>query len=158
MSAVYADKIHDIAVNTFEITCYMFPLEDWELEDTDHLEQPDGSTRSIVTFDGAAEGAMVINPSPELLQAIAVNMLGIDEAGKEQKEGALCEIANIICGNTVPLFAQNKHICYIRPPRIADKNEDTNQTFSGMQKESTRVLLDEGVAEIIIYYSTGEKI
>lgn len=130
----------------------MYPLDEWEIEDED-LQEPDGSVRSVVKFDGAAEGAMVINPSADLLEAIAANMLGIDEASEEEKEGALCEIANIICGNTVPLFAKNDHICYIRPPQIAGKNEDTDSTFANMHKEVVKAYLDEGIVEITIYYS-----
>lgn len=157
MSAPYAERIHDIAVNTFEITCYMFPLEEWELEDGDEITRPDGSVRSIVRFDGAADGAMVISPSGELLEAIAENMLGSEETDRELREGALCEIANIICGNTVPLFARNENICYIRPPRIAEPDENTDELFSKMKKESLEVLLDEGMAEITIYYSEQEE-
>ena len=151
-TTTYTENVHDIALNTFEVTCFMFPMDEWEREDED-LEHPDGGVRSVVRFDGAAEGAMVINPSESLLNAIAANMLGIDEATDEEKEGALCEIANIICGNTVPLFAHNKHICYIRPPRIADAGENTDETFKGMHKEDVKVFLDEGVVDITLYYS-----
>jgi CheY-specific phosphatase CheX len=152
MSTTYTDKIHEIAVNTFEITCYMFPLEEWELEDADSLEQPDGTSRSVVHFDGAAKGGMIIDASGNLVDAIAANMLGIDAASVEEKEGALCEIANIICGNTVPLFAKDDKICYIRPPRIAKKEEDLDAVFKDMQHEKLQVCLDEGVADISIYY------
>lgn len=156
MSTTYTDKIHDIAVNTFEITCYMFPLEEWEMEDADMLEKPDGTSRSVVHFDGAANGGMVIDASEDLLEAIAANMLGVDEASQEEKEGALCEIANIICGNTVPLFARNENICYIRPPRIAKKEEDLDSIFQNMHHEKLQVYLDEGVADISIYYDAEE--
>ncbi|HBX66012.1 MAG TPA: hypothetical protein DEG32_07570, partial [Balneolaceae bacterium] len=70
MSTTYSDKIHQIAVNTFEITCYMFPLEEWELEDGDSLDKPDGTSRSVVHFDGAAKGGMVIDASGHLIEAI----------------------------------------------------------------------------------------
>lgn len=158
MGAVYADKIQEIAATTFEITCYMFPLDDWEIEDEVITAPASNNLKSVVTFDGAAEGGMVIKPSDELLDAMASNMLGVEEADIEQKKGALCEIANIICGNTVPLFAKNKKICYIRPPRIAESDEDIDQTFGDMSKESLNVYLDEGMAEITIYYSEeGER-
>lgn len=156
MSTTYTDKIHDIAVNTFEITCYMFPLEEWEMEDADLLEKPDGTSRSVVHFDGAAKGGMVIDASGNLLNAIAANMLGVESATQEEKEGALCEIANIICGNTVPLFAKNENICYIRPPRIAKPDEDLDVVFKDMHQEKLQVLLDEGVADISIYYSSED--
>ncbi len=157
MSTTYTDKIHDIAVNTFEITCYMFPLEEWEMEDADMLEKPNGLSRSVVHFDGAANGGMVIDASEDLLEAIAANMLGVDEATQEEKEGALCEIANIICGNTVPLFARNENICYIRPPRIAKPEEDLDSIFNNMHHEKLQVYLDEGVADISIYYDAEEQ-
>ncbi|SMO67495.1 chemotaxis protein CheX [Gracilimonas mengyeensis] len=155
-SAGYQDQIQEIAYNIFELTCYMFPMEEWELEDAGELERPDGNVRSIVRFDGAAEGAMVISPSEDLLEALAANMLGVEEANDEEKEGALCEIANIICGNTVPLFAHDEQICYIRPPRIAAQGEDTDELFKGMTREDVEVLLDEGIAEISIYYNAED--
>lgn len=156
MATLYTDKIHDIALHTFEITCYLFPLEEWELEDTGVLEKPDGNMKSIVEFDGAAKGGMVINLSRSLAEAIAANMLGVDKASQEEKEGALNEIANIICGNTVPLFARDENICVIRPPRIAKQAEETDVIFKGMQKERLQLFLDEGIADIIIYYSKGD--
>lgn len=157
MSITYTDKIQDIALNTFEVTCYMFPLEEWELEDAEDLEKPNGNMRSIVEFDGAAKGGMVLDPSSSLLDAIAANMLGVDEASQEEKEGALNEIANIICGNTVPLFARDENICVIRPPRIALQSEEPDVIFKEMKKEQLQVLLDEGVADITIYYSEEVK-
>ncbi|MCR9133472.1 MAG: chemotaxis protein CheX [bacterium] len=149
-TTTYTENVHDIALNTFEVTCFMFPMDEWEIEE-DELEYPDGSTRAIVGFDGAAKGGMVINPNDVLLTAIAANMLGIDEPSQEEKEGALCEIANIICGNTVPLFAKDDKICVIKPPRIAAVDESADALFRGMFHEKVNVLLDEGIVEISIY-------
>lgn len=148
----YSENIHDIAVNTFEITCYMFPLEDWELEDAGDIERPNGSIRALVEFDGAVEGAMVIAPTENLADAIAQNMLGVDEVQISDREGALCEIANIVCGNTVPIFAKDENICYIRPPRILGTGENPDDMFSHMTKEETTVNLDEGTVDITIYF------
>lgn len=153
MKRTDVNKIQDIALNIFEVTCYMFPLEEWEIEDAEDFDQPDGSVRSVVHFEGAAKGGMVISPSGHLLDAIAANMLGIEEATDEEKHGALCEIANIICGNTVPMFAKEENICYIRPPRIAKADENTDEIFKDMKSDKLQVLLDEGIADITIYYS-----
>ena len=155
MTRTIADQIRDITNETFEITCYMFPLDEWELEDLDIEEIEDPVTGAMVRFDGASEGGLMIRPNEELLKAIASNMLGEDEATVEQKDGALCEIANIICGNTVPIFAKDDKICYIRPPFIVEANYDPEKEFEGYEHETLRVFLDEGVAEIDIYYSTG---
>lgn len=154
---MYSEKIKEIAENIFEVSCFMFPLEEWELEDMDELDQPDGSVRAIVEFEGAAEGAMIINPSMHLVEALALNMLGIDEAGTAEKEGTLCEIANIICGNTVPVFAKDDDICVIKPPRILHPEEEPEDTYRSMESVSTRVTVDEGIVDINMYYRIAEK-
>lgn len=155
MIALHEERLKGIACKTFEITCYMFPLEEWEVEDQGVVELGDDSISAMVRFDGAVEGGMKIRVSPELFDAIAENMLGMEEGDQEIKEGALCEIANIICGNTVPIFAKGDKICYIRPPKIIDEQNVPNQEFDEMKNETVMIHLDEGVAEINIYYSAG---
>jgi len=153
MSDSYKDEIYDIAVNTFEVTCYMFPMEEWELEEIEEQALPENGIRSVVGFNGAAEGQMIITPSNDLLSAIAANMLGVDNPDKDQKAGALCEIANIICGNTVPLFAGADNICYIEPPRIVESNWEAVSQSDELHKELLQIYLDEGRAEIRVHYS-----
>lgn len=155
MVAVHEEKLRGIAYNTFEITCYMFPLDEWEIEEQGEITLGDDGITSIVEFDGAATGAMAIRVSPDLLDAIAENMLGMEEADQELKEGALREIANIICGNTVPVFAKDDKICYIRTPKIVEKLELADERFKNFQKEKLQIYLDEGTAEITIYYLTS---
>lgn len=149
MTTTYADDIHEIALKTFEVTCFMFPMEEWEIDDD--IEPPCDKTRAIVEFDGAINGVMVINPSEMLISAIAGNMLGIDDPNTEEKEGALCEIANIICGNAAPLFAKNDKICVIKPPQIIDEDHNTDIIYKDSNKEVVNVYLDEGVAQLTVY-------
>lgn len=154
MESTYKSEIYDIAVNTFEVTCYMFPLEEWETN-TGGPPLSYGSIQSVVHFHGAANGRMIISPSGDLLKAMAANMLGIENPDANQKEEALCEIANIICGNTVPLFAQDDDICYIDPPEILKKEEQFDENGQEMNKETIEVMLDSGTVEISISYSLG---
>lgn len=155
MIAVHDERLKGIACQTFEITCYMFPLEEWELEEQGVVELGNDSISAVVHFDGAAKGGMQIRVSPDLFDAIAENMLGMEEETRELKEGALCEIANIICGNTVPIFARGDEICYIRTPKIAASQKAADDEFKAMEHETVHIHLDEGVAEITIYYSAG---
>lgn len=155
MTAVHDERLKGIAYQTFEITCYMFPLEEWEMEEQGVVELGDDSISAVVRFDGAAEGGMQIRVSPDMFDAIAENMLGTEEGDRELKEGALSEIANIICGNTVPIFAKGDQICYIRTPQIVEGKQTADELFKSMQKKTVQVHLDEGVAEITIYYSAG---
>lgn len=153
MSSSYEREIYDIAVKTFETTCYMFPLEDWEINESTQSVLPKSGLCSVVGFHGAAKGKMVINPTDSLLSAMAENMLGLEDPNEEQKTGALCEIANIICGNTVPLFAHDNNICYIEPPEIAEANEDFRGEDDDFKKEKIEVQLDEGLVGITVFYS-----
>lgn len=149
MKSGLRDKIYDSVVKTFEVVCYMHPLEKSEIEDQ-NLIIPDHQIYSVVEFDGAVEGKMIITPSDELLSEMTKNMLAIDNPDEEQMTGALSEVSNIICGNTVPLFAKNEDICYIRPPRILKEYEVRAGENKEVNKEFLRVFLDGGVVEIIV--------
>lgn len=155
MVTVHENRIRGIAYKTFEITCYMFPLDEWEIEEQGEIELGQDSVSALVGFDGASEGAMIIRVTPDLMNAIAENMLGMEEADTALKEGALCEIANIICGNTVPVFAKDDKICYIRPPQIISDHLNPGNKYKKMQKEHLQIYLDEGVAELTIYYTSN---
>ncbi len=155
METRIVEELKNIAYKTFEVTCYMFPLEDWELEALVPEGDAEPEKAALVKFDGAAEGGLLIRPDRSLMNGIAMNMLGDDDSTEPLREGALCEIANIICGNTVPLFARDESICYIRPPRIIAINESAGDLFKGYHHEQLEIHLDEGTAKIEIYYSTG---
>jgi CheY-specific phosphatase CheX len=145
-------KIYDSAIRTFEMMCYMFPLDEDEIDGGDTC-MDDSCLTALVTFDGASDGGMIIRSNSDLVDAIAVNMLGSDEATPEQKQGALCEIANIVCGNIIPHFSDGEKISYIRPPGIVACGDDPHARFSGMEKAGpVRIYMDEGRADIVVYY------
>ncbi len=153
MADTYSDQIWQIACDTFETICYMFPLERDEAVAISDISAEMSNVRSAISFEGATKGMMVIWPSYGLLDAMAANMLGVEDPSPEEKEGALCEIANIICGNTVPLFANGARICYLNPPRLLTGTIETEVNSQSGIKESVNVYLDEGIAEISIYFT-----
>ena len=155
MPEKYKNVIKKIAYDTFQITCYMFPLDEWEIGEISKSKMPDYYTGAVVAFDGAVNGMMIIKPCRRLYEAIAANMLGVEETNDSEKEAALCEIANIVCGNTVPLFARNSKICLIKPPEIHNGNHSIEKKTTGMNKEVFEIFFDEGTAEISIYYENG---
>lgn len=151
------NKLRDIAESIFEITCYMFPMDPDEIEemhpDVDMKQEQFRSAK--VTFHGAATGAMVISADEQLFVSIAANMLGVDETHDNEKEAALREIANIICGNTVPLFAKNGKICYIDPPEIYKNDSKLAELYKDYNHCELTLYLDEGVSQISIFYKEG---
>lgn len=157
MSPEIHDKLREIAESIFEITCYLFPVEPEEFGNEKQDEQLDlnEAKTAIVTFKGAATGVMVISADDQLFEAIAANMLGVDETHDQEKEAALCEIANIICGNTVPIFAKNGNICYIDPPKIYDHDSNFLVEYKQYNHSELTLYLDEGVSKISIFYKEG---
>lgn len=150
------EYIREVVYQTLEVTCYLFPVEADELEDmgidTDVNEKD--MTMSMVTFQGAAEGALFISANDDLYHALAANMLGEHTTNKDEMDAALCEIANIICGNIVPYFASNGEICKINPPQIASQEVREQYKIDRYKDEFLRVYTDEGIADISIYYKT----
>lgn len=152
------DLLSDIAYQALEITCCMFRVFDDEFEEMD-LEKNvplNEMMISLITFKGAAEGALLLAVDESLYEAIALNMLGVDYVSKEDKSSALCEIANIIAGNMVPQFAKNGDICILNPPEMAD--EKHYKLFAGNRYEpaNMRIYVDEGVADITVYIKNQE--
>ncbi len=157
MSTELQKKLREIAESIFEITCYMFAMDPEEIGEI-HSEvdnNGDEFRAAKVTFHGAATGAMVISADEQLFVAIAANMLGVDETHENEKEAALREIANIICGNTVPLFAKNGKICYIDPPEIYSDASDLTKIYKDYNHCELTLYLDEGVSQISIFYKEG---
>ena len=148
--------IEKVAVETFEVMCYLFPLAESEIT-AEKKRIPAEVVTSAVRFDGAVRGGMILRTTPELLQAIAVNMLGVEEVSEEQKKGALCEIVNIMCGNVTPLFTSGGEICYIHPPWVAEQGNRPEDLFQGMNQESLVLYMDEGPVEILVYYTLLEE-
>lgn len=150
-------NIYDSAVETFEISCFLFPVDKEDEKSDWHSDDAVEKIRSEVNFNGATEGKVVIIPSHSLLDAMAANMLGVENPAQQQKEEALCEVANIITGNIAPIFSSEDAICYIEPPKLIEGETEVSESLSTMAKESVSIHLDAGKAEIEVYYKTGEE-
>ncbi len=154
----YKKEIYEAAAKTFEITCFLFPLEEEEVNNESQEQLSLSHMQSVVEFSGAIDGMVVITPSKALLSAMAGNMLGIDEPNDDEKEEALCEVANIISGNIAPIFSQKGDICYISPPQLFDSRKKLTKKIKDSLKETVRIFLDEGAADIEVHYQDQEKL
>lgn len=152
----YSSKIYKTAIETFEITCFLFPLEKDEVGSAGEEQFQSSDIQTIVEFNGATKGLVVISPSASLLRAMAGNMLGIEEPDTKQKEEALCEVTNIISGNIAPMFSHDEEICYINPPRLIERKGGQEYAMKGAEKESIRIFFNEGIADIKVYHQIQE--
>ncbi len=75
-----------------------------------------------VTFDGPFAGKLFLAITPETMEHISANMLGI-ELGEEPPAGVnvedgLKELSNVICGNLLPAIAGDEVVFNIESPQI----------------------------------------
>jgi chemotaxis protein CheY-P-specific phosphatase CheC len=110
----------EATIRTFENTCFMFVEPD--LEDIQKNLALEAAAE--VRFQGNFSGKLIIESRGGLFSAIATNMLSNDHPISQQKEDALGEIANIICGNVVPSLGRRKELGYkIESPISLNKKE-----------------------------------
>lgn len=144
-------QVYDIAVETFEVSSFLYPIKEDEVTDKQQFLPPENKVRTEVGFRGASEGQIVLTPSQKVLTAMAGNMLGIDKPSEKQKKDALCEVGNIICGNVVSLLSDDDNICYIEPSRLLYDEEETSGEITDKIIETVSIYLDEGKVEIDLY-------
>jgi hypothetical protein len=84
------------ALAAFEQLAFLLP-------DPEPMEAVGDLMGMRVMFAGPTSGALVVRGDSVLLEALAMNMLGADEAPSEELQlDALGEMANVICGNVLP--------------------------------------------------------
>lgn len=105
----------EVASGTLESMAFIFSTP----EGSD-FDLPEFQENLIVSteFDGPFAGRLVVMAAIETLSELAAGMLGIEEAdiSMHQKEDALKEILNVICGNLLPHIAGKESVFHIAPP------------------------------------------
>ncbi len=102
MSTITDQLLRRATASTFEDLAFLFP--DDELSEAQANAPLDIAVR--VEFHGPVRGRLVLRVSSTLMPAIAANMLGEEQAQYTPlQRDALGEVANVICGNLLPLIA-----------------------------------------------------
>lgn len=132
------------AALTFEELGFLFPNS--ELEG----EQKTASTDAMVgvEFSGPFEGKLLVRVCGNLLPTLALNMLGEDVPPPiALQHDALGEIANVICGNALPLIAGKTEVFRLKSPQLIphDVGIHTSPTAA------VELGLDQGRAEVMIF-------
>lgn len=125
----------------FENLCFMLPTP------SNASVPPDvGSSSRVVLavdFSGAGQGTLHLTLPDSMVSSVASSMLGEDGPLElSEQYDAVCELANIVCGNVLPLIAGERAVFDLASPRvIATMLADLGDAFDA----SARVLLDEGL-------------
>ena len=109
---------------------------------------------AAVDFNGPFSGALTLAVSANMLPAIASNMLGLEEEGRqpspEEQRDALKELTNVVCGNLLPRLVGTVPVFTIEAPEIVEARQ-LEGTESGKPAGRTRLVLDEGRAELALF-------
>lgn len=110
--------LEEIALNTFEDICFMYPMP--ELKDAQEKMKLEAVAEA--RYHGDHSGSLRIETRGGLLSAVAANILGNSPDLSRSKKDALGEIANIICGNIVPYLGRGKKGYKIEAPKSLKKD------------------------------------
>jgi CheY-specific phosphatase CheX len=135
--AALARAVRDV----FENLCFMLPAP----RAASIPAAPGRPSRVVlaVDFSGAACGSLHLTLPDSMIASVASAMLG-DDGRLELAEqyDAVCELANIVCGNVLPLIAGERAVFDLASPRvIATTDTDWGERFEAW----ARVQLDEGL-------------
>ncbi|MBS1792383.1 MAG: chemotaxis protein CheX [Acidobacteria bacterium] len=113
--------LYQAAILTFEELGFIFPIERPSDDECENEE----STRVSVKFNGSVSGEIVLQVENTILPTIASNMLGTEEPLEDEEilQDVLGELANVICGNTLPSIAGKNEVFRLEPPRKINKLE-----------------------------------
>ena len=130
------------AALTFECLSFMLPADDAAPED----DAP-AAARAQVRFTGPFDGGLVVMACESLLPALTANMLGAESPPPgDQQLDALGEVANVVCGNLLPVIGGAEQIFRIEAPRVEPVSEQ--RPPEGNVAANTRLRLDEGWVEL----------
>jgi CheY-specific phosphatase CheX len=79
-----------------------------------------------VAFAGPVSGALIMEVSHDVLDELVSNMLGLDaphELSPEERQDALGETINVICGNILPVVAGDQMVFDLEAPQsLSDRS------------------------------------
>ncbi|MBC8089314.1 MAG: chemotaxis protein CheX [Phycisphaerae bacterium] len=81
-----------------------------------------------VSFSGPLNGQLVLKATSHILPGIAENMLGSEAAeGMAIQRDALGELANVMCGNLLPLIGGAQAVFVLSAPQEYSADRDTSR-------------------------------
>jgi hypothetical protein len=145
------EALSKVMFMTFEELGFVFP----EAEMT--LDQANAEPEIAVETDffGPFEGKVILQICGGLVEVISTNMLGSDAPPVlNLQQDAMRELANVVCGNLLPLIAGSKEVFHLKPPRILELN---GFSLDGRIAEA-HVGIDQGRADAYLFVDKPENL
>ena len=136
-----------VAIETLEQLAFIFSSP----SEKNDILTPDATVASV-PFSGPFSGRLTIKIDTSPVLELVANMLGVDEneIDSEQKDDAIKETLNILCGNLLPEIAGSHEIFHIKTPRIISKDE----LFESEKEEAfaaTTLSIDDEMCSLYLY-------
>ncbi|MDF3071330.1 MAG: hypothetical protein K0R38_6931 [Polyangiaceae bacterium] len=125
--------------DVFENLCFMMPAPR-----SSAPPEPGQASRVVlaVDFRGAGRGSLHLVLPESMIAAVASAMLGEDGLLElSEQYDAACELANIVCGNVLPLVAGQRAVFDLSSPRVI---ATMDPGLGGPSDATVAVRLDEG--------------
>lgn len=151
-NTAWTDALARAIREVFETMCFMLPASAGSIP-----PQPASLSRVVlaVDFSGAGRGALHLTLPDSMVALVASSMLGEDgplELGEQYD--AVCELANVVCGNVLPLVAGERAVFDLASPRVIG----TMDASLGDEFDATaRVLLDDGLVTASLVLRLSEQ-
>jgi CheY-specific phosphatase CheX len=142
-----------VGLSIFEDLGFMLPTADLNSEQANAAFQAGVS----IDFFGPIHGALVLQLNGEILPDLAANMLGEDEPPPLiHQHDALKELANVICGNLMPLISGSEAEFDLGAPQIRDAQFETDPKHHTAAAQQT-IGLENGNAMLWLFISEASR-
>jgi len=138
--------IRDVAEKTLASLAFMFPMED-----------AGGDAGEMVTatvgFSGPLAGTLIVSAGAEMLDPLAANMLGLDDGealSGDQRLDAFRELANVICGNLLPVVASPRDVFNVHEPQMVEPGQTPTAPDGRAPAGQVELAMDEGCLRLAL--------
>ncbi|MCC6432888.1 MAG: chemotaxis protein CheX [Gemmatimonadaceae bacterium] len=147
MSNIMEQSLSRTTAATFEELALLFP----EADPTPEQAAAPLDVTVSVDFRGPLTGRLVLRASESILPAIASNMLGEEESQHVPlQRDALGELANVICGNVLPIVAGAEAVFHLAAPHIhRDDSQRSRETDAA--RATTTFGVEDGRVQAELY-------
>ena len=145
--------LFDVVENTLEKLVFMFVSREDERDETEY----DAVVAASVSFTGPFSGSLVLIISTQILPELSANMLGVEEeeTTQDQRNDALKETINVICGNLLPVIGGKQAVFDVGMPRIIAESESIKQAMEnthGSESASiARMAIDDEQCDLVLF-------
>lgn len=155
----FDEILFSCTAQTFESLAFMMILPPDEAQP--QQADPDSLISTTVTFNGPFHGAVAISIPAAAMPVLAANMLGMDESegppAVEQQNDALKELANVLCGNLLPMLAGSQAVFSVGAPSQPAGGGDVK--IEGLQQcGRANINLETGSAIALLYLDNPQSV